>query len=333
MAGASETARFGRNAGGLPPVRQATVLEIRRILFPTDFSEGADQAFGTALRLAEAHGAELHVLHAVVLHAADPANPARRFPDEDRVYRELREIAAERMASTAGRHETGDIRIERAQRRAISAVPAILDYVEEKDVDLVVMGTHGRRALGRMLLGSVAREVLRAAPCPVVTVRQQEDAPAPGPVRRIAVPVDFSDHSRLGYDYAVALAGVFDARLQLLHVVEEALYPDFYYPILATSPEANPELSERVKEALREWLRDVGGDEALTEIHVTAGRAAPEIARFLEEKQVDLAVLCSHGRTGVERVLLGSVAEGVVRRAHCPVLVVKAFGKRLLPDG
>lgn len=307
------------------------MLRIRRILFPTDFSECADQALGLALRFAEAHGAELHMFHAVVLHAADPANPALQFPDEERVVRELRQIAGSRMEATVERHETREVRIQRVQQRAISPVAAILDYADEQEVDLIVMGTHGRRALGRVLMGSVAREVVRQASCPVLTVRASEDGGEVGrEIRRILVPVDFSDYARMGFDTAVAVAETFGARLQALHVVEEALYPDFYYPILASSENVPAEIQERLEKALAEWLEETGGRpaEVALELHVGAGRAAAEIATFAEEHDSDLIVLSSHGRTGLERVLVGSVAEGTIRRAPCPVLTVKAFGRR-----
>lgn len=310
------------------------MLNIERILFPTDFSECADHALRQALMMAEAHGAELHMLHALVLHAADPADPARRFPDEARILGELEEIAAARMEASAERHGIGRVRVERVQRRAISPVSAILDYAEEAVMDLIVMGTHGRRALGRMLLGSVAREVVRQAGRPVLTVRHEEDAELPERIRRILVPVDFSDHSRLGFDYAVELARTFGAGLQVLHVVEEALYPDFYYPILATPEAVSGETGESLQEALSEWLEETGGTPSDVEValHVGAGRAAAEIARAVDDRDSDLVVLSSHGRTGLDRMLLGSVAEGVVRRSPAPVLTVKAFGKRLLPS-
>lgn len=306
------------------------MIRIRRVLFPTDFSECADQALGLALRFAEAHGAELHMFHAVVLHAADPANPAMQFPNEERVVEELREIAGSRMEASVQRHPTGEVRIQRVQQRAISPVAGILDYADEHEMDLIVMGTHGRRALGRMLMGSVAREVVRQANCPVLTVRAGGDAEVGREIRRILVPVDFSDYARLGFDYAVQVAETFGAHLQVLHVVEEALYPDFYYPILASSGDVPAETRDRLEEALGEWMEEAGGrpDDVDLELHVGAGRAASEIATFAEEHASDLIVLCSHGRTGLERVLVGSVAEGTIRRAPCPVLTVKAFGRR-----
>lgn len=311
------------------------MLAIRRILFPTDFTPCADAALGWALLLAEEHGAELHMLHALVLHGADPRHPGHDFRGaEEEVRRRVAAAAAERLEATAGEHASREVTITTAQRRGIAAAPVILDAAEDEDVDLIAMGTHGR-GLSRLLLGSVAAEVVRLAECPVLTVRgpgRDEEVRPAGAPDRILVPVDFSEHAATALRYGLGLAETYGAELHVLHVIEEAIYPEFYYPILASSLPTPPELRRRVESELRGWVGERTGSDGEVAVHVGSGRAPREIAALGEELDADLIVLSSHGRTGLERVLLGSVAEGVVRTARCPVLTVKAFGRSLLPD-
>jgi nucleotide-binding universal stress UspA family protein len=298
-------------------------------VFATDFSDSSAHAFPYALLLAEAYRAELYLFHAVVLHADDPHNPTHRFPDRERLHEQLHRTAEAALADTRGAHET-EVEIHLASRRAISPLPAILDFLEESDADVVVMGTHGRGAVGRAILGSVAREVVRLSQCPVLTVRGRGEDDVIHRIERVVVPVDFSDHSALALDYARFLAAAFGARLQIVHVVEEALYPEFYYPVLASPLTLTPAMRQQVEEQLRSWLREKIGAELQADVHVLAGRAASEITAQAVAQESDLIVISSHGRTGFERALMGSVAESVVTRAHCPVLTVKPLGKDLL---
>lgn len=310
--------------------RTTTVLKIRRVLFPTDFSECSRQAFRLALLFAEAHDAELHLFHALVLHGDDPHDPAHRFPDRDQILEELGEIAENVLKDAADEHASPELTVRRVTQRAISALPAILDYAQDADADLIVMGTHGRGAIGRLVLGSVVREIVRMAPCPVLTVRQRAEEEALHRIRRIAVPVDFSDHSALALSYARELAGELGAELEIMHVVEEAMYPEFYYPVLASPLTLTDELREQVEGSLDEWLEKKAGPGLEADRSVLGGVPAVTIAEVAEDHGVDLIVISSHGRTGFERVLMGSVAEAIVRHAKCPVLTVKAFGKDLL---
>lgn len=298
------------------------MLKITKILYPTDFSDFSNAALPAALRLAEKHGAELHLLHAQVLHADDEAVIERSYEELAREARADLEVMAE-----GG--EVGAVRLVPVVRRGISAAPAILEYAAEEDVDLIAMGTHGRRGLRRVLLGSVAEEVVRAAGCPVLAVRREEGEAELTDFGRIVVPVDFSGHSKLGVRHAVELAEAFGADLRLVHVLEQVTYPDFYFPV--SVPEWNVgtlrgEARKRLVELASEFAR---GTDLEVEVEVRVGRAAAEIVDVAEGVGADLIVIASHGLHGLERVLLGSVAERVIRQAPCSVLTVKAFGKRL----
>jgi nucleotide-binding universal stress UspA family protein len=295
------------------------MLDLHRILFPTDFSECAQGALPHAIRLAELHDADLELLHVLVLHATSAIEAIEPFPGEESAKEALEATAREPKGGRVTHHVT----------RAIAAAPAILDYADAGEVDLIVIGSHGRRGIRRLLLGSVAEEVLREARCPVLIVREKKEPATEVEVKRILIPVDFSKQTALAVGYAHELAGTFGAALDLLHVVEVPTYPDFYVPFSAAleTTAVRRDAGDRL-EALAEPLRathEVG-------THVKVGRTTTEVTDFAERGGHDLIVLPSHGYSGLERVLLGSVAEGVLRRTPCPVLTVKPFGVDLRPS-
>lgn len=304
------------------------MLQVSRILYPTDFSDCAGQALPHARHLAEIYAAELHILHALVLHEADPGNAAHRLPDMEQLYQALEQHAEARLEATKdAQASAAGFRVKSAQRRAISAASAVLDYAEEAEIDVIVMGTHGRRGLRRLLLGSVAEEVIRLAPCPVLTVPERaEGGPVDAP-KRIVVPIDFSEHSKLALAYAGELSALYEAELLLLHVVDELVYPDFYPYALPSTPSMTEDLLEQSRQRLNHLLEGLSRQIAPATVHVRAGRAAPTINDFASEHQAGLIIIASHGLTGLSHMLLGSVTTQVVRGATCPVFTVKAFGK------
>jgi len=271
-------------------------------------------------------GAELHSLHAMV----PLQDYSARLPNKKEINAQLKDLAAGQMSETIKALQHDDLKIKQAMVRGISTAPAILGYAQEHDLDLIIMGTHGRRGLGHLFLGSVAEEVVRLAPCPVLTIRERE-APAPVEVmKHILVPVDFSEHAQQALAYAKQIAAAYGARLQLLHVVEQVIHPACY---MATGPSVlvfQPELRDRAKLEIKKLLRETKGPEVMADIHVIEGYAARDILNFAESHDSDLIVIATHGRRGLEHMLLGSVTEKVVRRAPCPVFTVRAFGKSLV---
>lgn len=299
------------------------MLKIEKILFPTDFSSCADRALDYALVFARRYGAQLHMLHAVVLHEDDPRNPDQRFPDFTEIHQRLAEIAGDRMDATIESRQTEGLQIVKAQERGVAAAPVILQYAADNDIDLIVMGTHGRRGLEHLLLGSVAEEVVRRAPCPVMTVRETRGGPESVELREILVPVDFSKYSKAALQAAAELAEQFGAKLTLLHVVEESIHPAFYVTGKESVMELNPEIEDKSKEAMTRLLSEMGKSHVGFETEVVAGRPANEIIKFAESHGTDLIVTGTHGLSGLERFLLGSTTEKVVRHVDCPVLTVK----------
>lgn len=180
-----------------------------------------------------------------------------------------------------------------------------------------------------MLFGSVTEEVVRHAPCPTVTVRADADVEPSRAVRRVLVPVDCSDASDAAVQHGKELAQTYGAEIDLLHVVEEPSYPFAYGPDLASFP--TREVVERVEEQLAEIAREEIGYEHVM-VQAATGSSSSEILNYVKEHDVDLVVMATHGRTGLDHILLGSVAERVLRQSPVPVFTVEPDRRLLVPS-
>jgi nucleotide-binding universal stress UspA family protein len=189
----------------------------------------------------------------------------------------------------------------------------------EPGLGLIVIGTHGRTGLSRVLLGSVAELVVRHAPCPVLTIRPGNE---PAPYTRVLCPVDLSRPAREAVKLAAAMVKPGGAGITLLHVVE---LPVSYAGELP-APDFHRDLDARSAALLDRWTTDLQAAVNVPVAQMTRiGRPGAQILALLEhDRSFDLVVMGSHGHTGIERMLLGSVAEKVVRHARCPVLVAHA---------
>lgn len=313
-----DTHRFEGILEEIQNIEGMKMIKIRKILHPTDFSASAEQAMRIATNLARAYNAQLHLLHAVVFY-----NPADYFQDLDSIYNHLKNAAAKQMQSYIEAAGAADLQIEQVNVPAISAGSMITGYVNEYEIDLIVMGTHGRSGISHLLMGSIAEEVVQAALCPVLTVKAS--SPATSEFQRIVVPIDFSDHSTDLLLYAKELAAKYGSELHLIHVVEQPIYPTFY--AFDTAPITD--ILGRIKASAEEKLREMSaGMEA--QIHVLEGKPTRLITEFATQIGASLIVIATHGLTGLDHMLLGSVTEKVVRRANCPVLTIKSFGRSLL---
>jgi nucleotide-binding universal stress UspA family protein len=306
------------------------MLQLKRILFPTDFSRCADQALEHAVFLAEKYDAEIHVLHAVTLFNDQPEVVNDEFDETEKMIKKLEDIAELQLNKVSDAHEDDDIKIIKVQTRGISAAPAILDYAAENSIDLIVMGTHGRRGLGHFFLGSVAEEIVRVSECPVFTIREAETPTPPKSKEKILVPVDFSEHSQNALVNAKEIAKSYEAKIHLLHIIEETIHPAYSLSGKSSIFDIVPNIKEDCEKRLKKMISEKIGDEVKTEIHIVSGQAANEIINFAKNNSMDLIVIATHGLTGLEHLLLGSTTEKVVRMASCPVFTIKSFGKSLI---
>ena len=307
-----------------------TTPTIQRVLFPTDFSACAEGAYRHAAWLADRFGAELHVLHVV----EDPDAPERDWPEAagtGHVRISLADVCEDLglpLPPPAHDYDPYDlVEVVEAEVVGRKAPDAILDYVHDEEIDMVVVGTHGRRGWRRGVLGSVAEAVARRAPCPVLTVRPL-DAPGDGawPPSRVLLAVDAVPYD--GFDegdaptaarWAAGLSVAYHAPLEVVHVTSPA--------VAALGGAAE---SERVRTRAREALetladalrRETDSDLPVT-VTVRTGDPADSVRAVAEEARTHLLVVGTHGRSGPGRALLGSVAEDLIRTAPCPVLVAR----------
>lgn len=303
------------------------MLQIQKILFPTDQSECAEQALGRATFLADWHEAELHALSVLETEAFPPRVLDEWQLSEEEIAEQLH-LLWEGDGPVGTDEETAPPTLVTEQVKAPSAAEGILRYAEKEDVDLIVMGTHGRRGARRLMMGSVAEEVVRRSECPVFTVRAKREAEPDRPIERVLAPIDFSEFTEAAIDYAVELAQTYGARIDLVHVVNDASFPGVYG--MDAQPLALEKMEEGAQEALEDLVHEHIGFEDVR-VAVEVGHPAGRIAGYAEEEDIDLIVIPSHGRSGLKRMLMGSVAEKVVRSAPCPVFTLKSFGKSLLP--
>lgn len=298
------------------------MISVKKILFPTDFSGGADAALAWAAKLANSFEAELIMFHAVVLHGDDVGEEVySRFPDLDQVSEALLEHADSRLGKSAS--GLGDLKIRQMVRRGLSASDEIIRFAQDEAVDLIVMGTHGHKGLRHLILGSVTERVVRYADCPVMAVRLPGTPPHETvKLNRIVLPVDFSEFNRLTARYAHALAEIFSAEIEAVHVFEQTVHPSFYAIGVQSIFEVDTDLKGRAEKAVEDFMRDAGVDMQF-KCTLVEGRSAEEIAKVAARNTGSIVIIGSHGSGGLERLIMGSTTEKLLRLAECPVLVVK----------
>ncbi len=292
------------------------VMTPRRILAATDFSDTAERARHAALILARGFGADLHVLHVRVL-LDDP-----HLEEDHKLEIERLRGAADDGERDALQPSESDpeVTVEIHQARGLDVAEVVRETSATLGCDLIVMGTHGRRGVGHLLLGSVAEKVIRTAPSPVLTVHRHARLPENG-VRRILVAHDFSEPSSLAVRVAGSWARALEADVELIHVVEPVVYPEFYSVDLLPD-ELMTRIRNRSIEALESTaatlLRDVP-----CRVEVFTGKAGKSIVAAAARDDIDLAVIGTRGLSAVENLLLGSVAESVMRQCPVPLLAVR----------
>ncbi|MCK5323031.1 MAG: universal stress protein, partial [Desulfobulbaceae bacterium] len=204
----------------------------------------------------------------------------------------------------------------------------ILNCAEREESDLIIMGTHGYSRFEKMLIGSVAEEVVRLGPCPVLTVNPNKEGDKMKDIKKILVPVDFSDNSVKLLESAIDFAGKSEAELLVVFVVEDMFtFSGLSIPHIAIDVDQfEREMVEGSKKRLEGYLEDnMEGIDVSYSAKVLKGNVAEELCGCAENEKVDMIMMGTHGYRGLEKVLIGSVAEKVVRTAPCPVLTINPY--------
>ncbi len=288
----------------------------RKILCPTDLSPGSQQALRAAVHLAKDGDAELVLAHAWYL---PPLANAGEMPFPAQLIDEM--VTGEEAALATAVRDAQDLGAPRVSSLFLTGPPwqRICETAESDPAfDLIVMGTEGRTGLRRLLLGSVAEKVIRHAPCSVLAVRGKNGTSR---FHHILCPIDFSPSSRAAMERAAGLADPEGLGIVLLHVLD--------LPVrFSGDPKVAgflDDLDQTSARHLAEWaaeLRTRVSVPVITRIRI-GSPAAQALSVLDAESTFDLVVVGSHGRTGLRRALLGSVAERIVRHAPCPVLVAR----------
>lgn len=318
----------GRSAPSPKAAQGDRALKIETLLVPTDFSEESQKAITYARALLNHFPATVHLVyvHDVDFAYAVPAlmtsAPLISSGEvERRLGKDLAKLAKqfELPGSTAERH----VRTGRAYRQ-------ICEVASKVGAELIVIATHGRTGLRRLMLGSTAERVVRHAPCPVLVVRERErefvetgkGKPAALHITKILVPLDFSDSSREGLLYAISFAKRFGASLILLHAIQVMPFVPADGHAAHERMPAPGVIERAARLGARKFLKQIDFAGVAYQMEIQSGSPAQEICRFAENAGVDVIITSTHGQTGLAHVLIGSTAEHVVRYAHSPVLVV-----------
>jgi nucleotide-binding universal stress UspA family protein len=290
-------------------VQARTRITLKNILFATDFSAASDAAAPIATQIARRYGAKVYGVH------------VNRFDD----YTAAAPNAWAAMAEAALRENEEDaVRLNEQLRGIEHEVvvgegkiwEAMSGLIEQKEIDLVVLGTRGRTGLGKTLLGSVAEQILRQSPCPVLTVGPHVNlwSEEYAKMREILYATDLAADFPIAAPYAVSLAQENQAHLVLLHVVEDSKAGD-----LVDSPEV-VNLKER---KLQQLVTQQAGLWCDPSYIVEQGPAAEKILDVAKRRHTDLIVLGARPAKGLATHLNIGTVHKVVSQATCPVLTVR----------
>jgi nucleotide-binding universal stress UspA family protein len=300
------------------------MVAIAKILCPVDFSDNSQLALDYALSLAAQHSAKVSVMHVLPKVLADPdvypylSDPVLPSGEtRDRAFEQLGTFvhrALQRNVAVDVVLEDGDI------------VDEVVNKADKLPADLVVIGTHGRRGLARLLMGSVTERVLRHARRPVLSVSPNAAAPPTDrvPFEKVLCPIDFSPSSLEAFEYALSLAGN-EGTVTLLHVVEFYVDAAVGEAVAFDLDSVRERHQEQAVEKLEATVpRDARDRTKLETATLESGAAYKEILRIAEREASDAIVMGVMGRSASDLFFFGSTTNQVVRAAGCPVLTVRA---------
>lgn len=281
---------------------------IRKILWPTDFSDEAQDALLYADAFARAFKAKI-----IALHVVPDVSPA--FYDAAEA---IRGEIAERVSVVKDKRKKKMENIEESKNMSFkiliqegNAAKKIVETAEEEKADLIVMGKRGLSAIEKLFMGSVTNHVVRNSSVPLLLTKKNPGKPR---FKKILVPTDFSEQEEKERDYAWRLAKKFDSDLFLLHVLE---LHDYKFP-----PRVLDEMFESVKKRLKQRKKRERENIKVSEDVSHSINASIGITDYADTNKLDLIVISTYVESKWERFLLGSTTEKVIGYSTIPVLAI-----------
>jgi nucleotide-binding universal stress UspA family protein len=291
-------------------------MQLKSILCPIDFSDFSAAAYQYALSLAEYYKARILALHVVELWKFPFADYGAQEADYAKFSRALKEGGEVQLQRFVQHYSADRVQPELAIHQGIAG-DSILSLAQEKNMELIVMGTHGRRGLDRLVLGSTTNRVMRKAACPVLVVSNpSHQILHTGPdgrhrLSRILYCTDFSNNSEQARGYAISLAAEYRAELTLLHVAQSVTDVAKAEAIIAAHTQ---ELDKLVSDTERKNLN--------VKSAVRFGKAYEEIVQHASEAQTSLIIMTARGADAVDRAVFGSTTYRAIQLGPCPVLAI-----------
>jgi nucleotide-binding universal stress UspA family protein len=284
-------------------------LSIKNILFATDFSAASEAALPYALELARKYGSKIFITH-VIEPLANIGIPLDPLPDEEN---EIRAEAGEKMRRFSDDVFFGSVPHEPVLRRGY-ILDVLRGVIAERKIDLLVIGTHGRPGLALLVLGSIAEEILRKSPIPVITIGPHV-LPFTADHSRIGTVLfatDFSQASARALPYAYSMAQENNARLLALHTVR---------PVIAEGVDFTEEAIRSAERQLQDFVPRLPG--LNVEYLVRPDSAGDGILTVAHYEHADLIVMGTHAGSAASAHAPWATVHRVVSHAQCPVLTVR----------
>jgi nucleotide-binding universal stress UspA family protein len=282
-------------------------IAIRYILFATDFEAPANRALPFAVALTDHYRAKLYVVHVIPEQAYVFAQPE----SFERILKETRDFSGHTLRQLAHSLTRDDRRCEALLDNG-DIVEVMTKLAQLHAADLIVVGTSSRKGLDKLLVGSVAEEILRTAPCPVLAVGAHVSTQASAGIQSIVCAVDFSLPSLRATELAISLAKGYEAHLTLIHVVDG---------VLRKSPSIGVPFSDN---RLRQLIPQEGELKYKPEVLTVVGPVADCLLTAANDLSADILVMGVRGMGALAQTAshFGSIAHRVVSFAKCPVLTI-----------
>lgn len=325
------------------------MFNLSKILVPTDFSNGSQDACKYAIALAEKFGGKVDFLHVIpILKYLNESIGKLGLPldmDKD-IYPKIQTNAKERLTAEMQEHVPEKFRGSVHVKIDRNPQDVIVDFAEKHGFDIIVMGARGYHE-NKLLRGSTTEKVIRNSTVPVLSINGDS---MPGSIQRILTPVDLSDLSVTSLLYALSMADSLNAEITLLHVLE------LYGSPLENEPRAEAgrgdidSMSKKVMEKIQKhldalpegqgnwsisevdgdaWLKQKNGTgKVRVKVRILRGISAHYAITDFAEEETDLIVMTTHGRSGLSHLFLGSTTERVVMSVNVPVLTIRPPKKK-----